>query len=182
MLTIKSDDVTGRAKTYEAIVKGEDVLQPGVPESFKVLVKELQSLGLAVEVINEEEKLAPTEQIKEIATSAGEPEVIEGQAEGVLEASPEETATAPEVEEKPAADLVKGVEPVEEAATPPEAEVEIAEPEAEVVAQPEAKVETLEPGAVTPPVVEVEKIELETKKKAGKADGSSGGEVSQKDD
>ena len=46
MLTIKSDDVTGRVKTYEAIVKGEDILPPGVPESFKVLVKELQSLGL----------------------------------------------------------------------------------------------------------------------------------------
>jgi DNA-directed RNA polymerase subunit beta len=57
-LTIKSDDVTGRAKTYEAIVKNEDILQPGVPESFKVLVKELQSLGLAVEVINEEEEKA----------------------------------------------------------------------------------------------------------------------------
>ncbi len=56
-LTIKSDDVTGRAKTYEAIVKNEDILQPGVPESFKVLVKELQSLGLAVEVINQEEEV-----------------------------------------------------------------------------------------------------------------------------
>jgi len=55
-LTIKSDDVTGRAKTYEAIVKNEDIVQPGVPESFKVLVKELQSLGLAIEVINEEEE------------------------------------------------------------------------------------------------------------------------------
>ena len=55
LLTVKSDDVVGRAKTYEAIIKGEDVLQPGVPESFKVLVKELQSLGLAVEVLNEEE-------------------------------------------------------------------------------------------------------------------------------
>jgi len=55
VLTIKSDDVTGRAKTYEAIVKNEDIIQPGVPESFKVLVKELQSLGLAIEVINEEE-------------------------------------------------------------------------------------------------------------------------------
>jgi DNA-directed RNA polymerase subunit beta len=43
-------------KTYEAIVKGEDIFQPGVPESFKVLVKELQSLGLAVEVLNEEEE------------------------------------------------------------------------------------------------------------------------------
>jgi DNA-directed RNA polymerase subunit beta len=56
ILTIKSDDVTGRAKTYEGIVKNEDILQPGVPESFKVLVKELESLGLAIEVINEEEK------------------------------------------------------------------------------------------------------------------------------
>ncbi|HTX98367.1 MAG TPA: DNA-directed RNA polymerase subunit beta, partial [Mycobacterium sp.] len=56
MLTTKSDDVTGRSKTYEAIVKGEDILPPGVPESFKVLVKELQSLGLSVEVLNEEEK------------------------------------------------------------------------------------------------------------------------------
>ena len=54
VLTIKSDDVTGRAKAYEAIVKGEDILQPGVPESFKVLVKELQSLGLTIEVFNEE--------------------------------------------------------------------------------------------------------------------------------
>ena len=49
---MKSDDVVGRVKTYEAIVKGEDVLEPGVPESFKVLVKELQSLGLSIEVSN----------------------------------------------------------------------------------------------------------------------------------
>jgi DNA-directed RNA polymerase subunit beta len=56
LLTVKSDDVVGRVKTYEAIVKGEDAIEPGVPESFKVLVKELQSLGLAVEVLNEEEE------------------------------------------------------------------------------------------------------------------------------
>jgi DNA-directed RNA polymerase subunit beta len=56
LLTVKSDDVVGRVKTYEAIVKGEDVQEPGVPESFKVLVKELQSLGLSVEVLNEEEE------------------------------------------------------------------------------------------------------------------------------
>jgi DNA-directed RNA polymerase subunit beta len=56
ILTIKSDDVAGRAKTYEAIVKNEDILQPGVPESFKVLIMELRSLGLAVEVISEEEE------------------------------------------------------------------------------------------------------------------------------
>jgi len=56
LLTVKSDDVVGRVKTYEAIVKGEDVLEPGIPESFKVLVKELQSLGLSVEVLNEDEE------------------------------------------------------------------------------------------------------------------------------
>jgi DNA-directed RNA polymerase subunit beta len=57
MLTVKSDDVTGRVKTYEAIVKGEPIAAPGVPESFRVLVKELQSLGLAVEVINEKDEV-----------------------------------------------------------------------------------------------------------------------------
>src|SRR5207248_1095374 len=56
LLTVKSDDVIGRVKTYEAIVKGESILEPGVPESFKVLVKELQSLALSVEVLNEDEE------------------------------------------------------------------------------------------------------------------------------
>jgi len=54
LLTVKSDDVVGRVKTYEAIVKGENVPEPGVPESFKVLIKELQSLGLDVRVFSEE--------------------------------------------------------------------------------------------------------------------------------
>ncbi len=53
LLTVKSDDVVGRVKTYEAIVKGENVPEPGVPESFKVLIKELQSLGLDVKILNE---------------------------------------------------------------------------------------------------------------------------------
>ncbi|MBC8275246.1 MAG: DNA-directed RNA polymerase subunit beta [Chloroflexi bacterium] len=57
LLTIKSDDVAGRAKAYEALVKGEDIFQPGVPESFKVLFMELRSLGLAVELLNEEEEM-----------------------------------------------------------------------------------------------------------------------------
>jgi DNA-directed RNA polymerase subunit beta len=55
-LTVKSDDVTGRNRMYEAIVKGEQLLEPGLPESFNVLVKELQSLALNVELIEEEEK------------------------------------------------------------------------------------------------------------------------------
>jgi len=56
ILTVKSDDVVGRVKTYESIVKGDDVVQPGVPESFHVLLKELQGLGLAIELLNEDEE------------------------------------------------------------------------------------------------------------------------------
>ena len=52
ILTVKSDDVVGRVKTYEAIVKGQNVPKPGIPESFKVLIKELQSLGLDVKVLD----------------------------------------------------------------------------------------------------------------------------------
>ncbi len=77
VLTIKSDDVTGRAKTYEAIVKNEDIIQPGVPESFKVLVKELQSLGLAIEVINEEEAGEPGDISAEHQITPGTAEELE---------------------------------------------------------------------------------------------------------
>ena len=59
ILTVKSDDVVGRVKTYEAIVKGENVPEPGVPESFKVLIKELQSIGLDIKVLNEDEEEIP---------------------------------------------------------------------------------------------------------------------------
>lgn len=54
ILTVKSDDVVGRVKTYEAIVKGENIPEPGIPESFKVLIKEMQSLGLDIKVISED--------------------------------------------------------------------------------------------------------------------------------
>jgi len=54
ILTVKSDDVIGRVKTYEAIVKGENIPEPGIPESFKVLIKEMQSLGLDVKVLTED--------------------------------------------------------------------------------------------------------------------------------
>lgn len=56
ILTVKSDDVIGRVKTYESIVKGENVPEPGVPESFKVLIKELQSLGMDVKILSEDEQ------------------------------------------------------------------------------------------------------------------------------
>jgi DNA-directed RNA polymerase subunit beta len=75
MLTIKSDDVIGRVKTYEAIVKGEEVIQPGVPESFHVLLKELQGLGLSVELLNEDiERFTQAKtQAQEMSATLGAP-------------------------------------------------------------------------------------------------------------
>jgi DNA-directed RNA polymerase subunit beta len=87
VLTIKSDDVTGRAKTYEAIVKNEDIVQPGVPESFKVLVKELQSLGLAIEVIPEEERITLAEETASAPKLETELEVTEDKIETEIEAA-----------------------------------------------------------------------------------------------
>uniref|UniRef100_E6PFL5 DNA-directed RNA polymerase n=1 Tax=mine drainage metagenome TaxID=410659 RepID=E6PFL5_9ZZZZ len=64
LLTVKSDDVVGRVKTYEAIVKGENVMEPGVPESFKVLIKELQSLALDVKVLTESREEIDTRELR----------------------------------------------------------------------------------------------------------------------
>lgn len=72
ILTVKSDDVVGRVKTYEAIVKGENVPEPGVPESFKVLIKELQSLGLDVKVLSSDEKEIDIREIDEEDESPNE--------------------------------------------------------------------------------------------------------------
>ncbi|GMA57057.1 hypothetical protein GCM10025858_15600 [Alicyclobacillus sacchari] len=65
ILTVKSDDVVGRVKTYEAIVKGENVPEPGVPESFKVLIKELQSLGMDVKILSGDEREIEMKEIDE---------------------------------------------------------------------------------------------------------------------
>ena len=67
VLTVKSDDVAGRVRTYEAIVKGEPIGQPGVPESFNVLLKELQSLGLSVELLNESDRIQAAQMSSEDA-------------------------------------------------------------------------------------------------------------------
>ncbi|MDP3062130.1 MAG: DNA-directed RNA polymerase subunit beta, partial [Chloroflexota bacterium] len=105
MLTVKADDVSGRVKTYESIVKGEDVVQPGLPESFNVLLKELQSLGLAVELLNEEEDRVILDE------EDREPAVVEGLAQpaeaGVLTfaaPAPEGTTAAPLTDEQPSAE------------------------------------------------------------------------------
>ncbi|HHW12289.1 MAG TPA: DNA-directed RNA polymerase subunit beta [Firmicutes bacterium] len=74
LLTVKSDDVVGRVKTYEAIVKGENVPEPGVPEGFKVLIKELQSLGLDVKVLAEEAEVElkdDEDDVREMAKELG---------------------------------------------------------------------------------------------------------------
>ena len=85
MLTVKSDDVTGRVKTYEAIVKGENIPQPGIPESFKVLVKELQSLALDITIISPEEKEEneEIEEIEDIKEVIGEERFIEEETTGM---------------------------------------------------------------------------------------------------
>jgi len=79
ILTVKSDDVVGRVKTYEAIVKGENIPEPGIPESFKVLIKELQSLALDVKVLSEENEEIALKELDEDEEEAEELSVnIEG--------------------------------------------------------------------------------------------------------
>ncbi|MFD3261748.1 DNA-directed RNA polymerase subunit beta [Paenibacillus lentus] len=72
ILTVKSDDVVGRVKTYESIVKGENVPEPGVPESFKVLIKELQSLGMDVKILTENEEEIEMKEIDDEDDAAGD--------------------------------------------------------------------------------------------------------------
>ncbi|WP_404450857.1 DNA-directed RNA polymerase subunit beta [Virgibacillus necropolis] len=70
ILTVKSDDIVGRVKTYESIVKGDNVPEPGVPESFKVLIKELQSLGLDVKMLSSDEQEIELRELEEEETEA----------------------------------------------------------------------------------------------------------------
>ncbi|MNO21802.1 DNA-directed RNA polymerase subunit beta [compost metagenome] len=72
ILTVKSDDVVGRVKTYESIVKGENVPEPGVPESFKVLIKELQSLGMDVKILTENEEEIEMKEIDDEEDASGD--------------------------------------------------------------------------------------------------------------
>ena len=88
ILTVKSDDVTGRVKTYEAIVKGTNIPKPGVPESFKVLVKELQALCLDVRVLDEhgnEIELKDEDEDEDDMIYAGDRETVVVDAQEVLE-------------------------------------------------------------------------------------------------
>lgn len=81
LLTVKSDDVVGRVKTYEAIVKGENIPEPGIPESFKVLIKEMQSLGLDVKVLSETEEEIEIRESLDLEGIAGLEAIIERESE-----------------------------------------------------------------------------------------------------
>ncbi len=102
LLTVKSDDVVGRVKAYEKIVKGENIPEPGVPESFKVLLKELQSIGLDVKILNEDQEEVVMKELDD------EDEVVETGIEEVMDGSAVETdevtVVEPEVEEEAPAD------------------------------------------------------------------------------
>ena len=125
MLTIKSDDTVGRVKAYEAIVKGENIAEPSIPESFKVLLKEMQSLALDVNVVSEEgtraemgdeddDLLRAAEELGidlsgvrstdgQAADETAEAEVAEGDA-GMTEAPPE--TVAEEIEDAPVSEVI----------------------------------------------------------------------------
>jgi DNA-directed RNA polymerase subunit beta len=107
ILTVKSDDVVGRVKTYEAIVKGENIPEPGVPESFKVLIKELQSLCLDVKVLSEDDREIEIHEAEEdIAETAKELGIdIQGDVPVV-----EEVLEREETEEEFPEDALKEVE------------------------------------------------------------------------
>lgn len=82
ILTVKSDDIVGRVKTYEAIVKGENIPEPGIPESFKVLIKEMQSLCLDVKVLTEDHEEI---EIKEVSDDSAIEDVMKSDSEGLDE-------------------------------------------------------------------------------------------------
>ncbi|KKK77287.1 hypothetical protein LCGC14_2855120, partial [marine sediment metagenome] len=129
LLTVKSDDVLGRVKAYEAIVKGDNIPEPGIPESFKVLVKEMQSLGLNVEVLTDEGKeIELVEADEDIFKTAAELGIdLRGEL-STPEKNKEEAAVKPKKEAveavKPKKEAVEAVEPKKEAKIKEKAKVE----------------------------------------------------------
>ncbi|MBR1590097.1 MAG: DNA-directed RNA polymerase subunit beta [Acidaminococcaceae bacterium] len=110
ILTVKSDDVVGRVKTYESIVKGENIPEPGVPESFKVLVKELQSIGLDIRVLDEDGE--------DISLQDEEDEAIEASPETLAELQQDAPSVMPETQRESTAynedEQYNGTEPEED--------------------------------------------------------------------
>ena len=142
LLTVKSDDVVGRVKTYEAIVKGENVMEPGVPESFKVLIKELQSLALDVKVLTEQrEEVEIRIQDDDMAERAQEIGLLMGDEDPRLS----QTALAEREAER---DRLSQVSAVTAIGLPAEdLEEEDVEPESVVEEEPEEEEEELDDAA-----------------------------------
>ena len=145
MLTIKSDDVTGRVKTYEAIVKGENIEKPGIPESFKVLIKEMQSLGLDVEVLSEEGKeikvSKPEDEImktvEELGINLGDGKDLLGA--GLLDKPvDEETVEQEDADQQDSGEEIKDFEEMGQEKKKKKAEPELSEEEKEIKRQIEA--------------------------------------------
>jgi len=138
LLTVKSDDVVGRVKTYEAIVKGENVMEPGVPESFKVLIKEMQSLALDVKVLTENrEEIDIKIQDDDVGERAQEIGLLMGDEDPRLT----QTAAAQreaEAQRAGAVELLDESEEEEEEEEEPEEPAELAAPRGRV-AEPEGE-------------------------------------------
>ena len=102
ILTVKSDDVVGRVKTYEAIVKGENIPEPGIPESFKVLIKELQSLGLNVKLYSETDEEIEIKEHTEEGMDGIEERIDESELEeeNLVEVSEEELEEQDDLEDE----------------------------------------------------------------------------------
>ena len=114
MLTIKSDDVIGRSKAYEAIVKGETIQRPSIPESFNVLVKELQALGLKVELLKFKEDVAPEERVTMEPEEAEAVELasrVEAEEEGIETVPPsDKIAELTDLVMEPEKEILAGIE------------------------------------------------------------------------
>ena len=167
LLTVKSDDVVGRVKTYEAIVKGENVMEPGVPESFKVLIKELQSLALDVKVLTEnreevdiktpEDEMGESERREYGLLMGDEQSAVSQTVVATREAVAEAPAEVEEVEEEEEEELDDS-KPLDASAPQPAPPVvaPVAEIEAEEVFEDEAAAEAPEDEVEGPQGYELE--------------------------
>jgi DNA-directed RNA polymerase subunit beta len=177
LLTVKSDDVVGRVKTYEAIVKGENVMEPGVPESFKVLIKELQSLALDVKVLTENreevEIKTPEDEMGEIERReygllmGDEQPAVSQTAVAAREAAAEAgVAAAPiEEEEEEEIDDSKPLDAIAPLPTPPPLPRTV-EVEAEEVFEEEAAEDEIESGTQGYELEEEDEADYEEEKPA----------------
>src|SRR5687768_2873759 len=125
MLTIKSDDTVGRVKAYEAIVKGENIAEPSIPESFKVLLKEMQSLALDVNVVSEEGTRAEMGDEDDDLLRAAEELGIDLSGVRAGEPTADEEEAAPEAEAE--AEAEEAEVPVDEVVEDVDAEVDAGE-------------------------------------------------------